>query len=145
MRRLAQRARKEKLPSITAGMVTEAIYTFKDATGQGLDRIGPRMLKHLPEPAHADIADLLNECERLGTWPWQPLCSLIVLLGKPGGGERPIGLLCMLLRLYARVRRPQTRSWSAKWAEHWDDAVRGSSSLRSALLQRLRIEMRWRR
>ena len=60
---------------------------------------------------------------------------------KPGGGERPIGLLPFLVRLYSRVRRPYTRQWTAAWCAHWDHALAGSSSLRSAALQMLKVEL----
>ena len=139
--KLAQSAREHPLQAITGDQVTEALYSFKDQTGQSLDRLGPRHFKHLPPAAHQRVADLLNDCERKGCWPWQALSALIVLLGKQDGGERPIGLLNFLMRIYCRTRRPVTRAWTDKWAAHWDYAVRGSSSLRSALLLRLGIEV----
>ena len=63
------------------------------------------------------------------------------MIGKPDGGERPIGLLTFFMRIYTRVRRCYTRDWTQKRAEHWDYAIKSSSSLRSALLQKLRVEV----
>ena len=35
----------------------------------------------------------------------------IFFLPKPGGGERPISLICALLRLWCRCRRKCAREW----------------------------------
>ena len=39
------------------------------------------------------------------------------------------------------MRRPDTQAWAAKWAEHWDFAFKHSCSLRSDMLQRLKVEL----
>eukprot|EP00974_Lingulodinium_polyedra_P118366 11166885-Lingulodinium_polyedra.AAC.1 len=72
--------------------------------------------------------------EQDGQWSSDLLRILIVFLAKPAGGERPIALLPMLVRLWDRARRGVLQKWSEEKAQHWDSAVRGSSALRSALL-----------
>ena len=141
LKALRARARQEPRQPITAEQVTAALYTFNDKTGQGLDGVGPLFIKHLPGLAIRDLAALLDRCEEQGMWPWQCLANSIVLLGKPDGGERPIGLLPFLVRLYIRIRRPLAKQWTSAWAQHWDYAIASSSALRSALLQRLHIEL----
>ena len=64
-----------------------------------------------------------------------------MLLSKPSGGERAIALLALLVRVHGQMRRNVTRVWSAEWAQHWDKDVKGSSALRSALLQLVMVEL----
>ena len=35
----------------------------------------------------------------------------IVFLPEPGGGERPIGLLCLFMKLWSKLRQPLCRQW----------------------------------
>ena len=65
----------------------------------------------------------------------------ISLIPKPAGGERPIGLTAMLYRLAMRLRKTMAATWEEKFAAFWDDAIRGSSPLRAAVLRSLRVEV----
>ena len=65
----------------------------------------------------------------------------MVLLGKPSGGQRTIALIAMLARLVTRVGRTRSRAWCKSVAGHWDQAIAGSSALRSHMLFRLRQEV----
>ena len=87
------------------------------------------------------MVDLLHDIERNLAWPWQLMGQLVVLLGKPTGGERLIALLQFTLRLWLRCRRPLTRQWAKSQMAHWDHALANSSALRSATLQKLRVEL----
>ena len=60
--------------------------------------------------------------------------NLIVLMGKPTGGTRPIALVPMIYRPWTKVRRQYIDVWEATWAGPWDAAVEGSTTLRAALL-----------
>ena len=57
----------------------------------------------------AVLTAILNLAEVAG----YPLGDLVdvVFLDKPGGGERPIGLMCALYRIWSRVRRKYARAW----------------------------------
>ena len=57
--------------------------------------------------------------------------ALVALLGKPGGGERPIALLPMLYRVWMRLRKSLVTGWDDKKHEFWDTAVTGSSPLQA--------------
>ncbi len=46
----------------------------------------------------------------------------------------------MLYRLAMRLRKTMVASWDDSFAGFWDDAIRGSSPLRAAILRSLRVE-----
>ena len=84
---------------------------------------------------------LLNEVEHRPTWPAHIYYNLIVLMGEPSGGTRPIALMPMICSLWTKTRRPQIDAWEQAWAGPWDAAVKGSSALRAALLGMLQDEV----
>ena len=51
------------------------------------------------------------------------------------------GLSAMLYRLALRLRKALVSEWDDKHAGFWDDAVKGSSPLRAAILRSLRVEV----
>ena len=58
------------------------------------------------------------------------------------GDTRSIGLLQLLPRIWLCIRKlSDTRDWFKERASFYDHALAGSSALRSALLQALRIEL----
>ena len=59
----------------------------------------PRALCRLPEDTVQLIVTLLNWCEVAGAWFTQVGVVIIVLLPKPDGGFRPIGLLPTIVRV----------------------------------------------
>ncbi len=97
---------------ITEEVLDGALATLKGHTGRGADGIAPRMLKCLPREGKQAMVALLHQCERQVMWPWQMLFALVPLIPKPTGGERPIGLLAMLVRLWHRCRRGIGRAWA---------------------------------
>eukprot|EP00959_Pyramimonas_sp_CCMP1952_P244608 5113125-Pyramimonas_sp.AAC.1 len=54
------------------------------------------------------------------------------LLPKKVSGDRVIGLISMLSRVWSMSREPWVRSWSSRSEPHWDAAVRSNSSLGEA-------------
>ena len=76
-----------------------------------------------------------------GSMPIQALMVYVGLMPKPAGGERPIGLTAMLYRLIMRLKKMLLAEWDEKFAGFWDDAVKGSSPLRAAILRSLRVEV----
>ena len=76
-----------------------------------------------------------------GAVPAQALLVDVGLIPKPAGDERPIGLTAMLYRLALRLRKAVVSEWDDKRAGYWDDAVKGSSPLRAAILRSLRVEV----
>ena len=76
-----------------------------------------------------------------GSIPVQALMVYVGLLPKPTGGERPIGLTSMLYRLVMKMEKEFLSEWDDKFAGFWDDAVKGSSPLRAAILRSVRVEV----
>ena len=66
----------------------------------GLDAISTRELTALPDESLQELVDILNRINEGVAWPRQVLHHQIVLLGKPKGGERPICLVAMLIKLW---------------------------------------------
>ena len=77
---------------------------------------------------------LLNNVEKAMTWPMHILLNIIVLMGKPAGGVRPIALMPMLYRLWTKIRKPYLAEWEELNKGPWDAAVKGSSALRADIL-----------
>ena len=105
------------LPSssrITIQDIKEAALSFPADTGLGPDAFSPRAVAFLPHCRLQQLADLLMRCEETGTWPklWQLV--MIVLLPKPCGGKRPIGLFPTMIRIWMRVRSKELRKWEEK-------------------------------
>ena len=68
-------------------------------------------LKSMPYEVAQSFAILLNCVEEKLAWPVQILLNLIVLMGKPNGGVRPIALMPMLYRLWSKIRRVDIHKW----------------------------------
>ena len=64
----------------------------------------------------------------------------IVFLPKPGGGERPIGLLCSLMRLWCRCRRGYAREWERANDRDYFWASEARSSEEAVRYQGLQME-----
>ena len=130
----------ETVPERKLSHFHEALYTFDSSTGKGSDNIGPSFIKALPIEAKIELLSLFNDIARAGAWPWQWLHTIICLIPKPSGGDRPIGLMPMLMRLFFRCYADVTRDWTMGKHGAWDTAIQGSSSLRAALKRALDIE-----
>ena len=69
--------------------------------------------------------------------------NIIVLMGKPppAEGERPIALMPMLYRVWARIRKNEINEWDVDHRGPWDAAIKGSSELRAAILSAFQDEV----
>ena len=90
-----------------------AIDTFPVGTGKGDDNIGPRAYSRLSDAALLALIALLRACEACGCWGANAFVVLIVLLPKPDGGLRPIGLFPSMIRIWGRARADVARAWEA--------------------------------
>ena len=119
--------------------VQRASKLFKDSTALGGDLWEPYWFKRMSVEVAQAWAHLLNRIEQVGTWPAH---MFIVLMGKPPpGGVRPIALMPMIYRLWAKVRKPELDVWDVANVEPWDAAVKGSSALRAAILSMFHDEL----
>ena len=126
---------KHKLATIRHALLSSSVYA-----GQGPDHWVLKHWAYLPDEALRQLALIIFMMEQ-GAVPAQALLVYIGLIPKPAGGERPIGLTAMLYRLALRLRKALVSEWDDKHAGFWDDAVKGSSPLRAAILRSLRVEV----
>ena len=122
------------LPPITAESIRSAAATFPPGTGLGADNMAPRALTALPDWQLQILADVLNEAEKTGTWPSRWNLVVIVLLPKPDGGRRPIGLFPCVVRVWMRVRAAELRRWEADNARSSLYGSAGMAATRAAWL-----------
>ncbi|CAE7315095.1 unnamed protein product [Symbiodinium sp. CCMP2592] len=101
----------------------------------GLDGWTCEMLRNLSVEAVQAILEFFHHCEREASWPDQMVFALIALLPKSEKRERPIALLHILYRAWAKLRWPLVATWQAAYAARatWDKAVPGGQALDVAL------------
>ena len=98
-------------PPITIKFFKEACLTFPPNTGLGWDGIHPRALTRLSDRLIHTLIMILLGAEMLGSWPELVGWVIVVLLPKPDGGRRPIGLIPLLPRVWSRARRNVAVAW----------------------------------
>ena len=123
-----------------APLLDRAIRSHNQATGKGVDMLAPADLAQLPPEARQALAGLYHRVEDTWQWPMQLLEHIIWLAMKPNGKDRALGLIPLPARLWGRVRGSMADSWGERWCQHWDNAVKGSSSIQVALRRCLKDE-----
>ena len=91
--------------------ICRACLSFACGTGLGWDALHPRALLRRSDQLLDLLCELFALCELLGCWPTAVSIIIVVLLPKPEGGFRPIGLLPLLPRLWMRARREVATEW----------------------------------
>ena len=104
----------EQLPPMSLKRWKDTLASFAAGAGLGWDGVHPRALLRLPDEVHRQWMALLLKCEREGRWPRQVGIVVVVLLPKPDGGFRPIGLLPHLPRIWMRARRDEAKQWEVQ-------------------------------
>ena len=99
---------------------------------RGLVQVAPSDLSRLPSDGKQQLIDIINSAERAAAWPWQFLAVAVALIPKKEG-DRGLGILPWLTRLWSRMRSNGLNEWIDQTADPWDDAVAGSSALTQAL------------
>ena len=99
------------LQPISVQDLKDAAGTFPDQCGLGWDRIHPKALKRLPHALLEGLCDLLMTAEKEGEWSEAVGVVITALIPKAGGGWRPIGLLPMVIRLWAKIRGRMAEEW----------------------------------
>ena len=85
-------------------------------TGLGPDAIQPRALLRLSDAGIEALAAIMRAIDTTGEWPRFTQLVMTVLLPKPDGGLRPIGLFPTLFRIWMRCRRPTIKKWRKQHA-----------------------------
>ena len=93
------------------------------------------MLKHLSIEAVQAILDIFHYAEKQAAWPDQLTFVLISMLPKSEKRERPIALLHLLYRSWAKLRWHLVATWQVSYAKQaqWDKALPGGQVLDIAL------------
>ena len=84
---------------VSTAAVKVGIKKLNASAVAGLDATTARELAALPDAAIEQLAGILNQINRRVAWPRQALHHQIVLLAKPRGGQRPICLVAMIIKL----------------------------------------------
>ena len=123
-------AQASQLPPISLEM---AVSFFKKIPSKapGLDGWTCEVLRHLSSEAVQAILDFFQYSERQAAWPDQLVFVLIALLPKSEKRERPIALLHILYRAWAKLRWHLVAVWQSSYARQaqWDKAVPGGQVL----------------
>eukprot|EP00959_Pyramimonas_sp_CCMP1952_P015952 337208-Pyramimonas_sp.AAC.1 len=96
---------------------------MKARAGMGIDRLSPLDFERLPDCAIEDLVNLFSAIEASLTWPWQSLIVIGRLLAKKSGGDRVIGLVAMLCRVWSLAREFHAKAWASDTSPSWDAAV----------------------
>jgi len=103
----------EPLALLLPWAVSKSSLSFPAHTGLGADNVSPRAYSRLSHVLLKKLCALLMAIELLGCWPEAVDLVLIVLLPKPDGGRRPIGLFPSVIRLWMRARSWVAKAWEA--------------------------------
>ena len=113
--------------------IDRALATMKTSSGMGGDWWDVAALRMAPVGAKEQLAEMMTKWRRQGLLPIQLMYNIVKLIPKPGGGERPIALMPMLVRLYFRLGKGEEQEWLDAKVKHYDKAVKGSSAVQAAL------------
>ena len=78
---------------ITTDRLRHALLSFPTETGLGQDAIHPKAVARVPDELFDGLVELIEASVQCGKWPKALSMNIIVMLPKPDGGIRPIGLL----------------------------------------------------
>ena len=130
----------EPPPMLVLEKFKMALATFPNNTGLGWDNCHPKALLRLRDKMLMLVIGLLQRCERESRWPECVKLVIIVLLPKPDGGRRSIGLLPLLPRIWMRARNEVVRKWERRNEYSWMYAGEGRGADVAAWKQAARAE-----
>ena len=123
-----------------AHRIRAASKTFSPRTATTYDGVHPRHFSLLRDEGLEAVGKLLQIIETLGGWPRQTALVSTVLLPKPKGGWRGIGLFPALHRLYTRSCQPIFRQWELQTWRPYFAATSGKGPERVVWRQALASE-----
>lgn len=128
-------------PAFTLADLKSALATFSPGAGLGWDDLHPRALLRLSDATLQRLVDGIQRCEAEGRWPTSAGLVIVVLLPKPDGGFRPIGLLPLIPRVWMKLRRDAARRWEAANARPYLYAGAAKGATVAAWKQAARAEL----
>ena len=87
------------------------------------------------------LCSILLFAEAIGVMPPQASILLMVLLPKPDGGLRPIGIFKSLFRVWARLRRSIVKSWESNCRHFFFAACKDKSPVDVVFRQALKADL----
>lgn len=100
-----------KMPEVTVQQFKDACHTFPGAVGLGWDKMHPRALARCSDLVINAFITLMLLAEACGSWHESVGVIMVVLLPKPDGGRRPIGLFPTVVRIWMRIRLEVAKAW----------------------------------
>ena len=110
------------LATLTDDAVAAGVWALPLGRAAGPDGWSAEDLRLWPSELLVGLAELFRLVERCGRWPLALAAADVVLLSKAGGSpddpmqRRPVTLLPVPYRLWARLRLPTVEGWRASWA-----------------------------
>ena len=104
---------------LTGEMVADVVRR-KGVTAGSLDGWGWRELNALPVAWYDGLARILTKVEEIGVWPDGFLDAYIAIIPNADGdatplGQRPLGVLPVVYRIWASARMIQLEAWFRSW------------------------------
>ena len=128
------------LPPLDAVKLDGALRSFSGGVGLGWDKMHPRSWLRLGPSMLLSMLHLFLLVEECGRWPGAIGDVLIVLLAKPAGGFRPIGLFPSIVRVWMRIRLADAVVWQSLYERPWLHASAGKGADIAAWKQAARSE-----
>ena len=116
-------------------MVEAAARALPLGKAVGVDDWAGEELRLWPPTLVAALAAFLRTVETAGRWPAAFSFAEVVLIPKPGADPdlplqlRPITLLPVVYRLWARLRLSLVDSWRSSWDPAWRGLPKGADGL----------------
>ena len=104
------------------------VGSFKPKTGIGVDAVHPSVWSSISGKGKQLFTDLLHDVELTLTWPAQIRTLIYFLVPKTPTGERPIGLMPSIVRVWERMRKPVMDQWLVSQSRSYDWACKGRSA-----------------
>ena len=114
--------------------------SFSKGTAYGCDGLHPRHVALLSDAGIEALVRVFSGIELLWRLPRPFEFIVFVLLLKPGGGDRPIGLFTAAVRVWARLRRGVARQWEQACRRDFFYGSSGKSAIDCAWRQSLATE-----
>ncbi len=117
----------DELPMITEDRIRAAAATFATRTSTTYDGFHPRVIGCLSSEALEVLSLIYAAVEASAIWPRQVSVVIAVLLPKPKGGFRSIGLAAAAYRLWAKIRREEADAWEKQHQRAYLAACKGGA------------------
>ena len=126
------RAREQPTKSITLRRLDQVLAEEAAGKARGLAQVSLQDVRRLPSEGKLQLIEFYDAVEAQLSWTWQLIAVAVALIPKKGG-DRGLGVMPWLIRLWSRLRSDTIGDWADDTADPWDQAVAGSSSLRRAM------------